>query len=183
MLLSFFTDLGRPIQYGTHKNGNLPKLKACYSNQRQYIAAIEDYNMDNSEIIKTALPGYDFEELDLMLQKKNYLKEPIFPPTEKCSYGIIVASDSSYKLFCKLHGIIKLKDTDNPSIPEYDKSMEKPFSKSYKDKKDNYFNRMKFGNSFSQILQYAFSSIFFTIPLIICFFQYFKIFFNKKKKI
>ncbi len=169
MFFSFFTDIGRPLQYGRTKNVGFAAKKECFNIQYSYYSAIENYNMDNSEMIKTALPGYEFENLELKLVKMKYLKEPLKWPNSDCSYGYIVDSDSS-DVFCKKHGkaVLNISSDDKPIIPKYDQSLEKPFSKSYKELKENNIRNTIFQSKFGNFLLNTFSSLLFTIPFFIC---------------
>lgn len=168
MFFSFFTDIGRPMQYGRSKSDSAVKNE-CFNIQRLYCSAIDNYDMDNSNMIKTTLPGYEFENLELMLVKLKYLKEPLKWPQIDCSYGYIVASDS-YDIFCKKHGKIVLNASgkDKPVIPLYDQSLEKPFSNSYRESKEklikNATSQIRFGN----FLLYMFGSLLFTGPFVVC---------------
>lgn len=169
MIFSFFTDLGRPLQYGISKNVGLVAKKECFNTQRSYLLAIQDYDMDNSDMIKTTLPGYEFENLELKLVKMKYMKEPLNWPQIDCSYGYIVSSDSSC-LFCKKHGKIVLysSNNDKPVIPQYDQSQEKPFSQSYRESKEKYINGAVFQSKFGNFLLYMFGSLLFIVPFLVC---------------
>lgn len=106
------------------------RQKACFSNQRVIEGAIQMYDMDHTNIMRTALPGGDFEELENQLIKEHYLKAHIEGPEEKCSYGYIVKDPENYDVvvFCKNHGTIETKDIEKPIIPTYNENDEKPFS-------------------------------------------------------
>ena len=80
---------------------------------------------------ETVYPGGDFEKLEEILVRERYLKKYIELPTEDCSYGFITTKNGGV-VFCKHHGTEKSK-----TIPEYDKSKEKPISlQLYQYKKD-----------------------------------------------
>lgn len=107
-----------------------PTQKDCFSKQRILQGAVEMYNMDNSIMIDTALPGKDFEDHEKILLDKRYLGTPIEPPFEKCSYGFVGLTGSG-TVFCKYHGSFEAEYRGEKCIPEYDKNLEKPFSHSY----------------------------------------------------
>ena len=104
------------------------RQKACFSNQRVLMGAIEMYEMDHTELIDTAPPGGDFEDLENRLIKEKYLKAHLEGPEEECSYGFIRFNENEYDVFCKNHGTIETKDTEKPIIPTYNVNDEKPFS-------------------------------------------------------
>ena len=106
------------------------RQKACFSNQRVLQGAIEMYNMDCSVMMQTALPNGDFGDHEELLVREKYLKDFLTLPEEDCAYGFI-DMDGDGKVFCKKHGTTATKDMDKPIIPEYDKSLEKPFSYTY----------------------------------------------------
>ena len=118
---------------GSGRSRGRYRQKACFSNQRVLQGAIEMYNMDNNVMLETALPGGDFGDIETLLIREKYMKDYLEPPEEKCSYGFInITKDGS--VFCKYHGTID-SSYESPIIPEYDKSLEKPFSYSYNENK------------------------------------------------
>ncbi len=145
LLISGFI-IGKPL----YAYSPTPRIKACFSNQRVCLGAIEMYNMDNSKPITTALPGGDFEKLLDILIKDKYLKDYLIGPDERCSYGYLQCDeDKSIGLvFCKYHGGIRDEEfiSKNKSlnlknytieghdtvILEYNLSLEKPFSPQFK---------------------------------------------------
>ncbi len=114
-----------------HGNRALARQKACFSNQRVLQGAIEMYNMDVPQIIHTALPNGDFGDLEELLVREKYLKNYLELPEEDCAYGVIDLDGSGGNVFCKRHGTTATKDDEHPIIPDYDKSLEKPFSYAY----------------------------------------------------
>lgn len=154
------------------------RLKSCQYNIREIVGAIEMYYMDNTEIIQTALPGGDFEDLENMLIHGKYLKEHIEGPEDDCSYGYIrFIKDYEYVVFCKRHGTLETKDEYSPILPKYNKSDEKPFSKAYLSKKA----AKERSKAFSSFLNdYVFSPISIIIYFLLLIF--FSILPNKKKK-
>lgn len=98
------------------------KPESCFSNQRKIEEAIKSYNTNKTSKFETVFPGGDFEKLEEILVKERYLKKYIELPTEDCSYGFITTKKGGV-VFCKHHGTEKSK-----TIPEYDKSKEKPIS-------------------------------------------------------
>ena len=113
-----------------------PKQKACFSNQRVLQGAIEMYNMDNSVMIETALPGGDYTDFEELLIREKYLKDYLELPTDECSYGFIDIVGTG-TVFCKKHGTIESKVDEKPIIPEYDTSYERPISYSYRETRIN----------------------------------------------
>ncbi len=106
----------------------------CFSNQRVLEGAIEMYNMDNPEKITIALPGADYENIEAILIREKYLYDPLIPPCNVCSYGYIEDEKGAAGVFCKNHGkptIYSSSYNENPKLPEYDKSKEKPLSQDY----------------------------------------------------
>ena len=121
--------------YALKKATGAARLKECLSNIRVLTGAIEMYNMDNATMLDTALPGGDYEEVEKLLIKGRYLKSNIGYTDEGCSYGFIniLATGS---VFCKKHGTVEKSvegEFDKPELPEYDTSLEKPFSKEYEE--------------------------------------------------
>ncbi len=108
------------------------KPESCFSNQRKIEEAIKSFNTTNNiNKFKTVYPGGDFEKLEEILVRERYLNKYIELPTENCSYGFITIKNEG-TVFCKYHGTEKSK-----TIPEYDKSKEKPISlQLYQYKKD-----------------------------------------------
>ena len=107
------------------------KPESCFSNQRKIEEAIKSFNTNNINKFETVYPGGDFEKLEEILVRERYLKKYIELPTEDCSYGFITTKNGGV-VFCKHHGTEKSK-----TIPEYDKSKEKPISlQLYQYKKD-----------------------------------------------
>ena len=117
-----------------HGNRARARQRACFSNLRVLQGAIEMYNMDNVTMMDTALPNGDFGDHEEMLVQGHYLKDYLVPVEEDCAYGFIDMTGTG-TAFCKKHGTLESKDEDNPIIPEYDKSLEKPFSFAYKENK------------------------------------------------
>ncbi len=98
-----------------HSYKTTARLKACFSNQRVILEAVEMYNIDNKNHIETALPGSAFEKCEEILIQNHYLKDYIDLPESDCSYGFfdIIGSGT---IFCKRHWetltIITLKNID-----------------------------------------------------------------------
>ena len=105
----------------------------CLSNQRVLQGAIELYNLDQPTLIMNVYPGLDYERCEKTLLDTKYLKNPILPTYEGCSYGYIEI-DYHDTIFCKIHGSLESSTSQKElSVPEYDKSLEIPFSPDYKD--------------------------------------------------
>ena len=107
-----------------------PTQKPCINNLRVLEGAIEMYNMDNTVMMDTALPGKDYEDHESILLEHRYLKNPLEPPSPDCSYGFVDFCASG-TVFCKKHGTIESRYSDKIIIPEYDTKLEKPFSQYY----------------------------------------------------
>ena len=154
------------------------RLKACQSNIHLFIGAIEMYYMDHTEMIQTALPGGDFEDLENMLIQGKYLKEHIEGPEDDCSYGYIrFIKDYEYVIFCKRHGTLETKDEYSPILPKYNKSDEKPFSKAYLSKKAAKERSRAFSSFLNDYVFSPISFVIYTLLIII-----FSVIPNKKKK-
>lgn len=108
-----------------------PTKKPCFTNQKVIEGAIEMYNMDNTIMMETALPGRDYEDHERILLDNRYLKNPIEPPSPDCSYGFVnICATGS--VFCKKHGgSFESEHSDKVIIPEYDTKLEQPFSQNY----------------------------------------------------
>ncbi len=70
------------------------RYKACLSNQRVIVNAIEMYNMDH----KTAIDKYD-EDTENLLIRENYLKAKTQKPEQKCEYKM-----NGHDVYCEYHG-------------------------------------------------------------------------------
>ena len=132
-IISFLFILGQP--------NHTPKItedeKECFNNQRDLNLAIENYKIDKDLPKGNIYPGLDYEKFEKELLSTKYcLKEPLKPTFKGCSYGY-----ASSTVFCVIHGTVKTGrnyDMQKP-IPEYDKSLEKPFSQSYNDFRNKIF--------------------------------------------
>ena len=71
------------------------RYKACLSNQRVIVNAIEMYNMDHPE----SLDKYD-EETEQMLINEHYLKSKMQKYELKCSYKMFTNGE----IYCEYHG-------------------------------------------------------------------------------
>ena len=127
---SFFLPYDFPsLSKRMNRKLNEEAMNNCFKNQSILEGAIEFYNMDQSPMLNTAIPGRDFENIQDILIKKNYLKDCLEIPCDSCSYGFvdILATGS---VFCKMHGN-KRSEYNKPIIPNYDKRLETPFSSDY----------------------------------------------------
>ncbi|MBQ3644629.1 MAG: hypothetical protein II961_08535 [Candidatus Riflebacteria bacterium] len=70
------------------------RYKACLSNQRVIMNAIEMYNMDH----KTAIEKYDENTENLLITEK-YLKSKPQKPEQKCEYKM-----NGHDVYCEYHG-------------------------------------------------------------------------------
>ncbi len=132
------------------------RQKMCFSNQRVLLGAIEMYEMDHTELIDTALPGGDYEDLENRLIKEKYLKTHLEGPEIECSYGFIRINDKEYDVFCKKHGTTETKDIEKPIIPTYNVTDEKPFSEE--------LSRKIQARKREKAIQYFLSNYVFTFP-------------------
>lgn len=82
------------------------RSKACYSNQRVLMGAVEMYNMDVPD--KDTIHELDNKTIEILIEK-HYLK-PLTYPEPECSYiseGDLL-KDAGY-IRCKFHGSVPLK--------------------------------------------------------------------------
>ena len=116
----------------------------CLKNQRILEGSLEYYNMDNSIQINNVYPGLDYEKCEKTLIDTHYLKDPIQPTYEGCSYGYIEINNHNI-IFCKIHGSLESSSDSHKelSVPEYDKSLEKPFSSDYNNFRNKIINEKK----------------------------------------
>ncbi len=125
----------------------------CINNQRLLSDAIEFYKIDYpSEKIENVYPGLDYEIFEKkLIENKCLLKEPLKPSINGCSYGYI-SNNGSYTLFCNVHGTFMPGRRKNQiPKPEYDKSLEKPFSPSYNDFRNKIIYEKKLSDGFKNI--------------------------------
>ena len=128
VILTVLWAMSIPSCYSPARRRRYQIQKECFSNQRVLNGATEMYNMDSKEIITKVLPGADYEDFENELIRGNYLKEPLIPPSDECSYGYIEEKDD-VGVFCKVHG--KYTSSSVIKLPKYDKSKEKPLSRDY----------------------------------------------------
>jgi type IV pilus assembly protein PilA len=74
--------------------------KACYSNIRVILGAVEMYNMDNSQMITTIADGDTTTSTGKL---KGYLKAVSHPETQ-CSYHGTGLGDGNGGIYCSYHG-------------------------------------------------------------------------------
>ena len=89
--------------------------KACFSNIRVIQGAVEMYNMDKNEYMKTL-------DIDLLVESK-YLEGKPYPPEVDCQYLSEGNLAEDGKIYCKHHGII-LNSEEERKISEKEKSDE-----------------------------------------------------------
>ena len=116
----------------------------CNINKSLLKTAIIDYEykINDSEEIENILPGLDYENFEKLLIDKKLLKEPLKPSYESCSFGYINKNKEN-KVFCKIHGTTESSHRKGVVMPEYDSSLEKPFSSSYNDYRDKIISKKK----------------------------------------
>ena len=73
------------------------KRAACFSNIRLLQGAVEMYNMDKPNFMKSL-------DIDLLIKEK-YLKTPPTPPENDCKYLSDGDLSDSGNVYCKFHGI------------------------------------------------------------------------------
>lgn len=132
-MLWFVLSISKPNFHYRNRGDSIKR--ACFSNQQILETALEIYNMDNTKMINTALPGGEFEDFHKNLITKKYLKNYLNLPDDNCSYGFLDITSSPFgSVFCKIHGSRLDKNgkstlyNDKPSFPEYNTNLEKPFS-------------------------------------------------------
>ena len=125
-------------QPNIHKSRLTRAQNDCLINQRVLQGSIEYYNLENSMQLKNVYPGLDYENCEKTLIDTKYLKDPIQPTYEGCSYGYIEINGNNI-IFCNVHGALESSGSIKKlTIPEYDKRLEKPFSSDY----NNYRNKI-----------------------------------------
>ena len=159
-IISFLIIMGQP--------NHTPKItqdeKDCFNNQRALNLAIESYQIDKDSPIENVYPGLDYENFEKQLLATKYcLKEPLKPTYKGCSYGY-----ASNTVFCVVHGTVKTGRNYNEQkpIPEYDKSLEKPFSSSYNDFRNKIINENKTKQGFTEFGKILLGIL--MIPAVIC---------------
>lgn len=114
------------------------ELKACFSNQRVLIGAIEMYNLDHVNMLDTAFPGREFDDIIKLLNDGHYLKGDLTSKDNICSYGFIDLKGNG-NTFCVTHGAIDPKNTfesdENPYYPQLDSNSKCTRIKEYEDLK------------------------------------------------
>jgi competence protein ComGC len=85
--------------------------KACFSNQRVILGAIEMYNMDHSEMLTECN-----ENILNILHDEGYLKQMPSKPTDKCEY--LSSSDLTSKgvIYCKYHGSVEYDEKEGIGV-------------------------------------------------------------------
>lgn len=166
-IISIFAAMAVP---NIHHVRTDPTQKPCINNQRVLECTIEMYNMDNTVMMDTALPGKDYEDHESILLEHRYLKNPLEPPSPDCSYGFVDFCASG-TVFCKKHGSIGSQYSDKVIIPEYDIKLEKPFSQKYinfrNDVLDKQRREAKREQFYSRVKSFLFSPTFIVTILII----------------
>lgn len=143
---------------------NLPLLASsgtrqrdCLNNIRVLTSAVEKYNNDHSNKMETAIPGYQYEEIEKQLIKEGYLKDILFHTENDCSYGFIKVN-ASETFFCKKHGTTNKQIFEDKRLyPQYDTRLEQPFSNDYSLKQSKYQKSKKdldYYKIFNNLLMY-----------------------------
>ena len=135
VIINIFTSL--PEKKFVHQPS---RQKACFSNIRVLIGAVDMYNMDH-KIMMTKL------DLNALIQE-NYLKKNFSGPEKECEYlteGDL--TDNGY-IYCKIHGDIEgLKEKEIQSKKDEEKKRNSSFVKNvfskiwaYEEKLDSYLS-------------------------------------------
>lgn len=123
-----------PLSFHGKRGIHYSDLRHCFSNQRVLYGALEMYNMDHSEMLVTAFPGREFDDILKLLQDGKYIKEELTSQDNICSYGFVDLYNKG-SVFCVTHGcndIEKHVDEDNfPFYPELDPDSDFPRLKEY----------------------------------------------------
>ena len=88
------------------------RVKACYSNIRVILGAIEMYNMDH-DVMMTECNEYNLH----LLCDEGYLKQMPTKPTEKCEYLSDSDLTSTGVIYCKYHGSIEYDEKKHIGVP------------------------------------------------------------------
>lgn len=105
--------------------------KKCFTNQRYLIGAIEMYNMMSETMLEKAFPGVEFESINKLLIKNNYLSENSLDSKDNiCSYGFVDIVGSG-GVFCLIHGSKETSTDEDTIYPEVDYSEVKPYYEQY----------------------------------------------------
>ena len=141
ILLLLISGIAGVIQSNRIRANKNKDEKECFINQQTLINAIEMYKIGKPSKTENNYPGLDYENLEKELLKDEYcLKEPLKPTFKGCSYGY-VGENANATVFCKVHGTIKPgRRFKRKPTPEYDESLEKPFSPSYNDFRNKIIN-------------------------------------------
>ncbi len=181
IIISILWSMAQPNIHKTKRIFNRVQNE-CLRNQSALETAINLYNIDNLQKINNVYPGLDYEKCEKKLIDTKYLKNPIQPTYEGCSYGYIELNKHNI-IFCKIHGYLKSSSPYNKlSILEYDKNLEKPFSSDY----NNYRNKIIDEKTREKKLNDLEKDIINNLPLLMFFFLFFTALFcrilEKKQK-
>ncbi len=91
------TTLNSSMRFGSDISTD--NQKACFKNIRTITSAIENYNMDSSEMIKS----FDKDVKEMLIDKK-YLSPKMPLPTDSCEYASEGDLSNDGILYCKFHG-------------------------------------------------------------------------------
>jgi hypothetical protein len=96
------TTLNSSMRFGSDISTD--NQKACFKNIHTITSAIENYNMDVREMIKS----FDNDVKEMLIDKK-YLSPRMSLPTESCEYASEGDLSNDGILYCKFHGDIDNK--------------------------------------------------------------------------
>ena len=119
-----------PLSFHGKRGIHYSDLRHCFSNQRVLYGALEMYNMDHSEMLVTAFPGREFDDILKLLQDGKYIKEKLTSQDNICSYGFVDLTGSA-GVFCVIHGSKETDIYEDTIYPEVDLSVSKPYFEKY----------------------------------------------------
>ena len=150
------------------------RQKICFSNIRVFQGAVEMYNLDHELKVKDIIPGRDYEEFEKILINEGYLKDVLYHVEDDCSYGFVDILGSG-SAFCKRHGVVESPFDGPPILPNYDRSLERPFTYEYSKKEEKRDREKKIRNFGLDLLSYFIGFLPFFIFLYL-------VFANKKRE-
>jgi competence protein ComGC len=86
-------------------NTKYPPQKRCYTNMRVILGAVEMYNMEHKEMLRS-IQSYDCVKGGILVEE-GYLKKPIVPPSDKCEYYTKGVLPEKGAIFCTEHGCVE----------------------------------------------------------------------------
>jgi hypothetical protein len=108
IILAVLAYLAMP-RFGGNGDPEVRRRKACYSNMRVLLGAVEMYNMDSSVMLKK-LSASDYDYSGGILVKEGYLKKSPKYPTKECEYFSAGDLTGNGLIVCKKHGTVEHLD-------------------------------------------------------------------------